>query len=96
MTKKMVEEHQIDRVDVSTSQGETFRAFLEGIDPDVICDKCGGLPYDIVFIKGDTQYKFCLYKVQKNGKIVAETNYEKLYEYTKKGGPMMNLREKAD
>jgi hypothetical protein len=93
MTKKMVEEHQIERVNASTAHGEPFRTFLEGIDPTAVCGKCGGLPYDIVFTHSGTQYKFCLYKIQKEGKILAETDYEKLHEYTKKGGEMMRQRK---
>ena len=88
--KKLVEEHQIERVDASTPRGEGFE------DPDAVCGKCGGLPYDIVFTRGDVQYKFCLYKIQRDGKILAETDYEKLYEYTKKNGEMMNLRKKKN
>jgi len=94
--KNLVEEHQIERVDASTHRGEGFKVFLEGIDPDAVCGKCGGLPYDIVFTRGDVQYKFCLYKIQRDGKILAETDYEKLYDYTKKNGEMMNFRKKKN
>ena len=57
------------------------------------CKKCGGLPYDIVFSHNGVLYKFCLYKIEKDGKILAETDYEKLHEYTKNNGEMMNIRE---
>ena len=91
--KKSVGDHRIERIDVSTWKGEGLRAFLEEIDRDAICSKCGGLPYDMVFSHHEVLYKFCLYKIQKDGKILAETNYEKLHEYTKKGGEMMKKRE---
>ena len=87
-------EHIIERIDASTWKGEGLESFLDGIDTDAICEKCGGLPYDIVFDHNGTLYKFCLYKIQNEGKILAETNYEKLYEYTKKDGPMMGVRHK--
>jgi len=50
------------------------------------------LPYDIVFSHKGVLYKFCLYKIEKDGKILAETDYEKLHEYTKTGGPMRDAR----
>jgi hypothetical protein len=87
-------EHIIERVDASTWRGEGLEAFLDGIDRDAVCEKCGGLPYDIVFSYNGAQYKFCLYKIQKDGKILVETDYEMLYEYTKKGGQMMDNRHK--
>jgi hypothetical protein len=92
--KKFVEEHRIERDDTSMPNGEGVRAFLDEIDPDAVCEKCGGLPYDMVFSHNGVQYKFCLYKIQKEGKVLAETDYEKLHEYTKKDGVMMSLREK--
>jgi hypothetical protein len=92
MTKKMIEEHQIVRVDASTPIGEPFRSFLKNVDPNIVCSKCGGIPYDIVFSHEGVLYKFCLYKIQKEDNILAETDYEKLHEYTKKGGPMMRQR----
>ena len=87
-------EHIIERIDASTWKGEGLESFLGGIDADAICEKCGGLPYDVVFDLNGTLYKFCLYKIQKDGKILAETDYEKLYEYTRKDGPMMGVRHK--
>ena len=33
----------------------------------------------VLFDLNGTLYKFCLYKIQKEGKILAETDYEKLY-----------------
>lgn len=86
-------EHRIERIDTSTRRGEGYREFLEEIDSGAKCEKCGGLPYDIVFSHNGVLYKFCLYKIEKDGRILAETDYEKLYEYTKKGGEMMNIRE---
>ena len=50
------------------------------------------MPYDIVFDHNGTLFKFCLYKIEKNGVILAETDYDKLYEYAKKGGAMMKQR----
>jgi hypothetical protein len=91
--KKLIEEHRIERVETTTPRGEGYGAFLDEIDSDAKCEKCGGLPYDIVFSHKGVLYKFCLYKIQKDGKILAETNYEKLHEYTKKGGTMMKQRE---
>jgi hypothetical protein len=88
----MTSEHIIERVDTATPAGAAFKAFLDGIDNKAVCEKCGGLPYDIVFSNKDTLYKFCLYKIQREGKIIAETDYEKLYEYTRKDGPMMKER----
>ena len=88
----MTIEHQIERVETSTPRGEGFRVFLEEIDASARCDKCGGLPYDIVFSHMGVLFKFCLYKIEKDGEILAETDYEKLYKYTKKGGAMMSLR----
>jgi hypothetical protein len=90
---RLIGEHRIERVDTSTSRGEGYRKFLDEIDSSAICEKCGGLPYDIVFSHNGVLYKFCLYKMEKDGKILAETDYEKLHEYTKKGGEMMNIRE---
>ena len=90
----MTKEHHIERADTSTQRGEGFRLFLEEINADAKCDKCGGLPYDIVFSHKGVLYKFCLYKIEKDGKILAETDYEKLYEYTRKGGAMMSLRKR--
>jgi hypothetical protein len=90
--KKLTDEHRIERVDASTWKGEGLREFLDEIDSDALCGKCGGLPYDIVITHEGVQYKFCLYKIQKDGKILAETDYEKLHEYTKKSGPMMSQR----
>lgn len=84
--------HRIERVDTSTRRGEGYREFLNEIDSGAKCEKCGGLPYDIVFSHNGVLYKFCLYKVEKDGKILAETDYEKLHEYTKKGGEMMSVR----
>ncbi len=88
----MTTEHIIERIDTSTPAGTTFRGFLNEIDPGAVCDRCGGLPYDIVFSHKGTLYKFCLYKIQRGGEILAETDYEKLYEYTRKDGPMMSKR----
>jgi hypothetical protein len=90
--KKLTEEHRIERVDASKWRSGDLRRFLDEIDSDAQCGKCGGLPYDIVFSHKGLQYKFCLYKVQKDGVILAETDYEKLHEYTRKGGPMMRQR----
>ncbi len=92
--KKLAEEHLIERVDTSTPRGEGYKEFLDKIDSNAKCEKCGGLPYDIVFNHEGVLFKFCLYKIEKDGKILAETDYEKLHEYTKKGGVMMSLREK--
>jgi hypothetical protein len=94
MKNKMTMEHHIERADTSTPRGKGFTEFLEEIDADARCDKCGGLPYDIVFSHMGLLYKFCLYKIEKDSEILAETNYEKLYEYTKKGGAMMSHRAK--
>jgi hypothetical protein len=88
----MTKEHHIERVDTSTPRGKCFRVFLEKIDADERCDKCGGLPYDIVFSHKGVLYKFCLYKIEKDGEILAETDYDMLYEYTRKGGVMMSIR----
>ena len=90
---RLTGEHRIERIDTSTSRGEGYREFLDEIDSGAKCEKCGGLPYDIVFSHNGFLYKFCLYKVEKDGKILAETDYEKLCEYTKKGGEMMSVRE---
>jgi hypothetical protein len=90
---RLTGEHRIERIDTSTSRGEGYREFLDEVDSSAKCEKCGGLPYDIVFSHNGVLYKFCLYKVEKDGKILAETDYEKLHEYTKKGGEMMNIRE---
>jgi hypothetical protein len=90
----MIKEHYIERADTSTPRGEGFRQFLEDIDAGTKCDKCGGLPYDIVFSHKGVLYKFCLYKIEKDGEILAETDYEKLYEYTRKDGTMMSLRKR--
>ncbi len=92
MAKRGTSEHVIEKVDTATPTGAGFKAFLEGIDAGAVCDKCGGLPYDIVFSHSGTLYKFCLYKIQRGDKILAETDYEKLYEYTRKDGPMMAER----
>ena len=90
---RLTGEHRIERIDTSTSRGEGYREFLDEIDSCAKCEKCGGLPYDIVFSHNGFLYKFCLYKVEKDGKILAETDYEKLCVYTKKGGEMMSVRE---
>jgi len=90
----MIKEHHIERADTSTPRGEGFSQFLEDIDAGAKCDKCGGLPYDIVFSHKAVFYKFCLYKIEKDGEILAETDYEKLYEYTRKDGTMMSLRKR--
>jgi hypothetical protein len=92
--EKLTEEHRIERVDASTPRGEGYKEFLDEIDSNVKCEKCGGLPYDIVFSHKGVLFKFCLYKIEKDGKILAETDYEKLHEYTKKDGVMMSLRNK--
>ena len=92
MAKRGTSEHIIERIDVASSSVASLEAFLEGIDISVVCDKCGGLPYDLVFSHHGTLYKFCLYKVQRDQEVLAETDYEKLYEYTRKGGPMMTER----
>ncbi len=94
LAKNLVKEHRIETVETSSSTGEGFRAFLGEIDTNAMCEKCGGLPYDIVFVHGDIKFKFCLYKIQRGGKILAETDYKKLYEYTREGGEMMSLRKK--
>ena len=91
---KLIDEHRIERINASTWKGEGLESFLDEIDSEAVCKKCGGLPYDIVFSHKGVLYKFCLYKIQKDGMILAETDYEKLHEYTKKGGAMMSLREK--
>jgi hypothetical protein len=88
----LVKEHRIERIKTSTPKGEGYKAFLDEIDSNAKCEKCGGLPYDIVFNHKGVLFKFCLYKIEKDGKILAETDYEKLHEYTKKGGAMLNLR----
>ncbi len=85
----MTSEHAIARVDTDSIDVGSLRDFLDGVDAGAICDKCGGLPYDIVFTHSGTQYKFCLYKIQRGDNILAETDYEKLYQYTRKNGPMM-------
>jgi hypothetical protein len=85
-------DHIIEEVDTDTPAGTELRHFIEGIDSAAVCDKCGGLPYDIVITSNDTQYKFCLYKIQRGDEIIAETDYEKLYQYTRKDGPMMSSR----
>ena len=90
--EKMVKEHRIEKVETSTTRGEGYKSFLDEIDSDAKCEKCGGLPYDIVFNHKGVLFKFCLYKIEKDGKILAETDYEMLHEYTKKGGAMMSLR----
>ncbi|MFA5869611.1 MAG: hypothetical protein WC941_07935 [Candidatus Bathyarchaeia archaeon] len=87
-------EHRIERIDTSTPMGKGYREFLDEIDSSARCEKCGGLPYDIVFSHKGALFKFCLYKIERDGKILAETDYEKLHEYTKKGGAMMSTREK--
>jgi hypothetical protein len=90
---RLTSEHRIERIDASTWKGEGYREFLDEIESGAKCEKCGGLPYDILFNHNGVLYKFCLYKIEKDGKILAETDYEKLHEYTKKGGEMMKLRE---
>jgi hypothetical protein len=90
---RLTGEHRIQRIDTSTMRGEGYGEFLDEVDSSAKCEKCGGLPYDIVFSHKGVLYKFCLYKIEKDGKILAETDYEKLHEYTKKGGEMMNIRE---
>jgi hypothetical protein len=85
----MTSDHIIERVDTATPAGAAFKAFLDGIDEKAVCEKCGGLPYDIVFSHKGTLYKFCLYKIQRGGEVLAETDYEKLYGYTRRDGPMM-------
>jgi hypothetical protein len=90
----LTEEHLIEKVDTSTTRGQGYRTFLDKIDVHEKCEKCGGLPYDIVFNHDGVLFKFCLYKIEKDGKILAETDYEKLYAYTKKDGTMMSLRKK--
>jgi len=90
--EKKVKEHRIERVETSNSWGDGYKLFLEEIDSNAKCEKCGGLPYDIVFDHNGTLFKFCLYKIEKNGVILAETDYDKLYEYAKKGGAMMKQR----
>lgn len=80
----MVKEHRIERIETSTPRGEGYKAFLDEIDSNAKCEKCGGLPYDIVFNHKDVLFKFCLYKIEKDGKILAEIDYEKLHEYTKR------------
>ncbi len=92
----MVMEHVIERVDSYSSRGEGFRDFLSGIDLGARCEKCGGLPYDIVFSHGGVLYKFCLYKIQRDDVILAETDYERLHGYTRSGGEMMAARVKKD
>ncbi len=87
-------EHAIARVDTGKLDATSLSLFLEGIDAGAVCEKCGGLPYDIVFTHKGTQYKFCLYKIQRGGEVLAETDYEKLYQYTRKDGPMMVERHK--
>jgi hypothetical protein len=90
---RLTGEHRIERIDTSTMRGEGYGEFLDEVDSSAKCEKCGGLPYDIVFSHKGVLYKFCLYKIEKDGKILAETDYEKLHEYTKKSGEMMNIRE---
>jgi hypothetical protein len=90
--RTLTSEHRIERVETSTRRGEGYRGFLDEIDSQAICEKCGGLPYDIVFSHKGVLYKFCLYKIEKDGKILAETDYEKLHEYTKTGGTMRDAR----
>lgn len=90
---RLTGEHRIERIDTSTMRGEGYGEFLDEVDSSAKCEKCGGLPYDVVFSHKGVLYKFCLYKIEKDGKILAETDYEKLHEYTKKGGEMMNIRE---
>lgn len=85
-------EHVIERFDADAPAGVDLRAFIENIDAEAVCDKCGGLPYDIVLTHRGTQYKFCLYKIQRGAEVLAETDYERLYEYTRKDGPMMAER----
>jgi len=89
----LIGEHRVERIDTSTSRGEGYREFLDEIDSGAKCKKCGGLPYDIVFSHNGVLYKFCLYKIEKDGTVLAETDCEKLHEYTKKGGEMMKIRE---
>lgn len=92
LAKKVTSEHVIKKVDTATPAGAGFSVFLDGIDARAICDKCGGLPYDVVFSHHGTLYKFCLYKIQRGKEVLAETDYETLYEYTRKDGPMMAQR----
>ncbi len=92
MAKRGPSEHIIENVDAATPTGSSLRAFLDNIDAGAVCEKCGGLPYDIVFSHQGTLYKFCLYKIQRGKEVLAETDYEKLYEYTRKDGPMMAER----
>ena len=92
MTNRSPSEHVIEKVDTATPAGVCYRLFLDSINTDATCEKCGGLPYDIVFNHRGILYKFCLYKIQRGKEILAETDYEKLYEYTRKDGPMMAER----
>lgn len=94
MTKRSTSEHVIEKVDPATPAGASFGEFLDSINTDAICEKCGGLPYDLVFNHRGTLYKFCLYKIQRGKEVLAETDYEKLYDYTRKDGPMMVERHK--
>jgi hypothetical protein len=90
----MTGEHRIKKIDISTQIGQDIGSFLDEIDVKARCDKCGGLPYDVVFSRSNMNYKFCLYKIERDGEILAETDYERLYEYTRKDGVMMSLRKK--
>ena len=92
MGRGTTSEHVVERVDTGTPRGAGFGAFLEGIDVGAVCEKCGGLPYDMVFSHGGTLYKFCLYKIQRGDEILAETDYERLHEYTRRDGTVMAAR----
>ena len=64
------------------------------------CSVCGALKYGFVLDHDGKEYAFALWKItdktKKKSKIIAETDYEKLHEYTKTGGPMRDARREKN
>lgn len=48
------------------------------------CPRCGGLIPELFFILDGKQYRFCCYKIEQNGTVLKETDYNKLGKWCKR------------
>lgn len=89
---------EIEATEHSASEIKDYiQMFLDNIDVNDMCEDCGGLPYEMFFkCKGKT-YLFSLTKVlTPRGKLLAETDYDKLHDFVKKGGKMYKIVKKNE
>ena len=85
-----VKNHIVSIIDTKNLRIRVFKDILNEIDITAKCEACGGLPYDIEFKHKGKVYKFALYRIETDsGKVLNETDYNKLHAFIQSGGIMV-------